>query len=54
MLLTECCYAYDTFWDHLHVCRNCHMPNPPMIEADVTQPLTLPPIDSLKDENDSQ
>lgn len=32
---TECCDAYDTFWDDLHVCRMCHQPNPTMIEKKI-------------------
>ena len=34
MLLTECCNADDTFWGDLHVCRQCHMPSPTMVEVD--------------------
>ena len=34
MLLTKCCHAYDTFWGDLHVCRQCHMPNPTMVEIE--------------------
>jgi hypothetical protein len=48
MLLTECCRSYDTFWDDLHVCRKCHMPNPTMIEVEEDEP-TLPQLDSLGD-----
>ena len=47
LMRTECCNAYDTFWDDMHVCRKCHMPNPTMIEVE-DEP-TLPQLDSLGD-----
>tara|TARA_R100001163_G_scaffold64272_1_gene58132 strand:+ start:1334 stop:1507 length:174 start_codon:yes stop_codon:yes gene_type:complete len=49
MPLTECCNAYDTFWDDLHVCRKCHKPNPTMVEVEEKQELTLPQLDSHDD-----
>lgn len=30
-LLTQCCRAYDTYWDNVHICRACHAPNPIML-----------------------
>ena len=42
-LRTECCNAYDTYWDDLHVCRACHKPNPTMVERQECRP---PPNES--------
>jgi hypothetical protein len=33
LMLTECCWGYDTFHDTLHVCRRCGGPNPRMIDV---------------------
>ena len=32
-LMTECCGAFDTFWGDVHICRQCHAPNPRMVLA---------------------
>ena len=34
IFLTKCCEVSDTYWNDVHVCRNCHRENPDLIEVE--------------------